>query len=270
MQAIHRLHAPGLHQLTGCRYPVLRELLRQLECQMPSRRAGRPYAHSLWMQLILALTKLRSATAYRTLAVYFGVAFVTIARYTQRISQWLATLPLWQGATQYWLFVDSTSTRIRSSQQKDYSGYKHHKSHKVQAIVNDTGQVVALSDSYAGSVHDKTIWNKELRCVKSLIKRPVLADKAYIGAIEENVLLLRPIKRNEQQYKENKEASLAFNRELSRRRVKVEHVFAQLKAFKILANVFPLQPHHLATCYRAVAVIYNLNLAAKQEGAPKF
>ena len=50
----------------------------------------------------------------------------------------------------------------------------------------------------------------------------------------------------------------------------MEHVFAQLKAFKILTNTFALDQKRLSTCYRAVAVGYNLNLAAKNAGIPKF
>ena len=49
----------------------------------------------------------------------------------------------------------------------------------------------------------------------------------------------------------------------------MEYVFAQLKAFKILTNTFALDKKRLSTCYRAVAVVYNMNLAAKNAGIPK-
>ena len=202
--------------------------------------------------------------------VCFGVAFVTIQRYTNRICELLADLALFRRAQQHWLIVDSTSTRVRSTELKDYSGYKHHKNHKVQLIVNDIGQIAALSKSYSGSVHDKTIWNQEFALTKRLFVAPVLADKAYIGAKGENTCLLRPVKHNERQYKERNEESKAFNRELSKIRVKIEHVFAQLKAFKLFANTFALDKKRLSTCYRAVAVAYNMNLDAKNAGIPKF
>ena len=220
MQVIDKLHAQSLYQLTGCRYPVLRELCRQIEAKLPERGLGRPFAHTLWTRLVLALAKLRGAQAYRTMEVCFGVAFVTIQRYTNRICELLADLSLFRRAQQHWLIIDSTSTRVRSTELKDYSGYKHHKNHKVQMIVNDIGQIAALSKSYSGSVHDKTIWNQEFALTKRLFVAPVLADKAYIGAKGENTCLLRPVKHNERQYKERNEESKAFNRELSRIRVR--------------------------------------------------
>ena len=127
MQVIDKLHAQSLYQLTGCRYPVLRELCKQIEANLPKRGLGRPFAHSLWTRLVLALAKLRGAQAYRTMEVCFGVAFVTIQRYTNRICELLADLSLFRRAQQHWLIVDSTSTRVRSTELKDYSGYKHHK-----------------------------------------------------------------------------------------------------------------------------------------------
>ena len=165
------------------------------------------------------------------------------------------------------LIVDSTCTRIRSSSIDDYSGYKHHKNKKVQLLTDDKRQVLAVSGGYSGKIHDKTMWNKEFASVAKLLDRPVLGDKAYAGAKGEpeakGKIVLRPIKRNEVNYKLDKESCKAFNRQLSQIRVGVEHVFAQLKAFKILRNLFPLQPKRYATCFKAVAFVYNMNLQEK-------
>lgn len=166
--------------------------------------------------------------------------------------------------------VDGTCTRIRSSDLNDYSGYKHHKNQKVQMLVDDQRRVLAVSKGYSGKVHDKTMWNQEFKSLEALLDKPVLSDKAYAGAKSENKILLRPIKRNEMLYKDHKDISKAFNRELSKWRVTVEHVFAQLKAFKILRNLFPLQPKRYGTCFKAIALVYNLNLDAKNAGIPKF
>ena len=124
-----------------------------------------------------------------------------------------------------------------------------------------------IRDGYSGKVHDKTMWKKEFTSITQLLDRPVLGDKAYAGAKGETdakgKIVLRPIKRNEVHYKLDKESCKAFNRQLSQIRVRVEHVFAQLKSFKILRNLFPLQPKRYATCFKVVALVYNMNLQEK-------
>jgi len=264
------LHAKQLHQLTGCRYAVLRALEIALLPKPSSYRAGRPFAHPVWVQLIVALAKLRGEQAYRSMSVYWGIAYVTIQRYTNRICARLAQMPLYQKTAKQFLMVDGTCTRVRSSAQEDYSGYKHHKNRKVQLLADDQRRILAVSQSYPGSVHDKTIWNQEFSALAHLLERPVLSDKAYAGGTGEFETLFRPVKLNERRYRADVAGSRAFNRELSRWRVTVEHIFAQLKAFKILRNLFPLHPKRYSDCFKAVALVYNLNLDAKQAGHPKF
>lgn len=85
---------------------------------------------------------------------------------------------------------------------------------------------------------------QEFDLLKHLLNKIILADKGYAGGIGENKIMFRPVKRNEVEYlcpvryKENKEQTKEFNRALSKERVKVENVFAHLKSFKILRNLF--------------------------------
>jgi hypothetical protein len=264
---ISNMHAGQLLQLTGCRYATLIALLRQLESLLPKKSLGRPMEHSLWTRLIVTLIKLRSDVAYRSLEVFLEIPFVTLHRYANRIAEMLATLPLFKREDQVqttFLIVDGTCTRIRSSNVKDYSGYKHYKNKKVQMVVSDNREVIAVSKSYEGRVHDKSIWNQEFQTLKHLFEKLVLGDKAYAGGKGEDEILFRPIKRNELEYKQNKESSKAFNKELSRWRVTVEHVFAALKCFRILSGIFSLQPKRYGTTFKAIAVIYNENQRIKK------
>ena len=137
---------------------------------------------------------------------------------------------------------------------------------KVQVIVSNTGQVVDVSRAYPGAVHDKTVWNREIRRVHVRLTRPVLADKAYAGAVGEGDILFRPAKRNETAHREHRDSAKAANRMLSRIRVKIENVFAQMKAFRILQGLFSLKPERYAMVFRAVAVIHNENLQDRQKG----
>jgi len=128
-------------------------------------------------------------------------------------------------------------------------------------VVDDQRRVVATSVGYAGSIHDKQIWNREFAGLEHLLGKPILGDKAYAGGAGEGSILFRPIKRNETAYKTEPIGAKAFNRELSRWRVTVEHVFAQLKNFRILRGIFPLQPKRYEQCFRMIALVYNLNRA---------
>lgn len=185
----------------------------------------------------------------------------TLHRYVRRVCRVLAGLPLSQRTQSGFLVVDSTGTRVRSTDPKDHSGHKHHKRRKCQIIVNSERKIVAVSSAFAGSVHDKTIWNYSYDASEPVLDRVVLGDKAYAGGKAEGSTLFRPLKRNETEYKENKEESKRFNRELSKARVVVEHTFAQMKVFRVLNNTFPFPPNQYGQCFRAIAIIHNANLA---------
>ena len=99
------------------------------------------------------------------------------------------------------LVVDSTSTRVRTTAEGWYSGYKKQRVAKVQIICDEAGKVHRVSRTYQGSVHDMTIWNREFSAVPK--GATVLADKAYAGGKGEETVLQRPIRRNEQKWKDD-------------------------------------------------------------------
>jgi hypothetical protein len=124
-------HAGQLKTLTGCRYAVLRLLHARIRRQQPAHKRGPPYRHSLWAMLLVSLIKLRNAMSYRVLSVLTGIAHVTLARIVERICRLLASLPLARQDAARFLIVDTTSCRVRSKGREDYSGYKHHRLHKL-------------------------------------------------------------------------------------------------------------------------------------------
>lgn len=91
------------------------------------------------------------------------------------------------------LIVDTTSTRVRSTDVRFYSGYKKQRVAKVQVLCDADGIVHSVSEGYSRSVHDKTIWNREFSKVP--LDAAVFADKAYVGGNGEGAILFRPIAR---------------------------------------------------------------------------
>jgi hypothetical protein len=256
------MHQPQLEQLTGCRYAVLLELVLQVRKSLIQNRRGRPFNHSVLVMPVLALMKLRQSLTVRSMEALTGVDSVTVSRCVNRVVSVLELLPLAKKVLGGQLITDTSSMRIGTTGTDAYSGHKHQRCAKVQALVREDGQIVDVSQAYAGSVHDKTIWNKEADRLKPLFDHLVLADKAYAGAKGEGEWLLRPIKRGETAYKQDKESAKAFNRGLSKIRVRVEHAFARLKTWKVLSGMFPFKWTRLGEVTRAIAVIHNLNRVA--------
>lgn len=258
---IEQLHEEQLRQLTGCRYATLRALHQALLAAEPARARGRPLKQTRWVMLVVTLIKLRLDMPYRAIEIMVRLDAVTLHRYVQRIVSALSALALQPdtGAPlKGFLIVDSTGTRVRSTDIKDHSGHKHHKRRKCQAVVTEAREIVSVSRAFAGSVHDTRIWNEVFGATKP--DRLVLADKGYVGARGEDEVLLRPYKRSDVAYKADKERAKAFNRSLSKVRVTVEHVFAQMKAFRVLSNLFPSHPDRYGEVFAAVAVIHNYSL----------
>ena len=273
---LDRLHEAALHQLTGCRYAVLHALHAALCESIPKTVRGRPIRRTLWAQIVLTLIKLRLDLPYRTIEVMFRIDAVTAYRDVRRILSKISALALKApkgSALSGFLIVDSTGTRVRSTALRDHSGPArgrcrvhrpgHHKRRKCQAIVTESGEIVSVSVAFAGSVHDKRIWNEAYGATHATLKQVVLADKAYVGAKGEGQLLLRPHRRSDAAYKADKDSAKTFNRALSKIRVKVEHVFAQMKHFRVLSNLFPFHPNRYGEVFRAVAVIHNFKLRFK-------
>jgi hypothetical protein len=144
-----------------------------------------------------------------------------------------------------------------------YSGHKHHSCLKVLVIVDDRGRGRYVSDAYPGPVHDKTIWNSEYDRVASGLVCPTLGDRAYAGGTGKGLFLFRPLKRNETAWRRDAETCRTFNRLLSARRVRIEHMFSCLKAFRLIRDQFPLRRDRYAMIFRAVTLIYNVIMETK-------
>nr|WP_250808312.1 transposase family protein [Neorhizobium tomejilense] len=156
------------------------------------------------------------------------------------------------------LIVDTTSTRVRSAEAGWYSGHKKQRVAKVQVLSDADGYVHAVSGVYRGSVHDKTIWNGELENLPR--GSTALADKAYVGGLGEGTVLFRPIRRNERQWAADPRAAQAYNAALSKKRARIEHVFARLKTWRIIHHDYPMRPDTYAETFTAIACIANLEL----------
>ena len=68
-----------------------------------------------------------------------------------------------------------------------------------------------------------------------------------------------PIKRNELEYKKDKTLAKTNNQLISSKRIKIEHVFAYMKNFRILQRLNYYKITKIELFFNSIANIYNLS-----------
>ena len=157
--------------------------------------------------------------------------------------------------------VDTTTIRIgKGKTAYTFSGYKHHHGLKYQCIINEQKEIVSITNGIESSIHDKRIFETQYQKIFHNLDKQIsiLGDKAYVGLKTYNVQT--PLRRNEFEYKRNKTIAKKSNSEFSNKRVQVEHVFAHLKKYRILTNVYYYTKNKLDMFMLAICNLYNLSI----------
>ena len=226
-----------------------------------NKKLGRKCKVSLIEQIMITLFKLRYNLPDRILEDLFHIDHVTISRIIIRTSLYITKIKIniKDREIDYYI-VDSTTLRIGKGKNKEtYSGYKHHHGIKFQIIINDKSIIEHVSKSYSSSIHDKRLFISEYKDLINKIDKniEILGDKGYSGLREYKVNI--PIKRNELPYKENKELIKSNNKVLSSKRIKVEHVFAYIKSYRIMQRLNYYTKDKIEILFNAITNIYNLH-----------
>ena len=109
-----------------------------------------------------------------------------------------------------------------------------------------------------GSVHDFRLCKESLLRVM-IVAVIILADSGYQGIQEYHEWSLIPIKKSKK--RELSEAEKAFNRELSRRRIVIENINAQIKVFKIMSYPYRNRRRRHLLRTRLICAILNAEKA---------
>ena len=107
---------------------------------------------------------------------------------------------------------------------------------KTLAITNQIGEILFVSNSYEGSVHDKKIWDDIAFDFRDL---NILADLGFVGADKEYSNIILPYKKAKN--KDITELQKVINKGIGAVRVKVEHAFNGVKRLKIARNKIRLK-----------------------------
>ena len=148
---------------------------------------------------------------------------------------------------------------IQKKQKRFYSGKKKRHTIKAQLIVHYNSLQILSTAFCQGKVHDFQLFKKYRNKLKEHVF--LLVDKGYQGLRRLNIPYLMP-------FKASKKRPLAalqkwVNREISRRRIRIEHVIGKLKRFRILAERYLNRRKRMGLRFNLIAAIYNMELVKK-------
>lgn len=262
----------------------------------PRRRAvgaGRHPDHELRDRLLLTLFWLRAYPSYSLLGWLFGLDKANAWRNAQDTLALLDTLPdfpfdrpapdrrkvrtadaLFAEFPAVRLIVDAKEQPFRrpdgwDNQKAFYSGKRKQHTLKYQVGVTPEGRVGSVSVSVPGSVHDLTLLRGSGLLGRLGEGGGVMADKAYLGAGEgrPGLRVVLPFKRPPGG--ELSPSQKGYNRRVSRRRVKVEHVLAQFSRFAALRQRFRGVMGRHSRAVRVVALLVDRRMEANLNNPKK-
>jgi hypothetical protein len=114
-----------------------------------------------------------------------------------------------------------------------------------------------LSPAYEGRVHDKSICDEEQ--IRFDVPVVLWEDLGFIGLKPENADVKIPVKKPKK--KELLAREKAFNRQVSSKRVKVEHAIGQCKVFRIVKDeVRAFKDDFRDTCMLLACALNNFKI----------
>lgn len=160
-----------------------------------------------------------------------------------------------------YLMIDVTEREVprrcdHKAQKVEYSGKKGMHTIKNLALTNTHNQVLFMSNSFEGAIHDKTIWDE---FDIELGDQPLLADLGFLGIDKTHPTTILPFKKPKGG--KLRETQKQLNKAISSLRVKVEHVFAAIKRLKIIRDKIRLKSYDIRDqMMRIATALHNLRV----------
>lgn len=219
---------------------------------------GNRYKLSFSQMTAMYLLYLRTYANHVFLGLVFGIDDSRVCRYFQKLEpvalKAITRMAIPQAALSetdvLTLVVDATEQETERRAGSGYSGKKQKQTVKTQILVDGRGAVRHVSASVPGNVHDKKLFDATgLR-----LPRRTKADLGYLGTglcLPHKSSKLHSLTPNQQRY--NKRHSVS--------RIVIEHVFASLKQFRILAYRFRNALTHYNAVFQIVCGLHNFRRA---------
>ncbi|WP_420065259.1 IS5 family transposase [Microcystis ichthyoblabe FBCC-A1114] len=246
------------------------------------KKTGRPSKLSTEDQLLITLEYWREYRTYFHLGNSWGINESTAYRIVRKvenilIKSGLFNLPgkkaLLESNSEIEVIVVDVSEqeieRPKKKQKSYYSGKQGYHTLKSQVLADlaqrarcdqKSGQVICVRCE-KGRVHDFRLWKEsKIRLNKKI---EILGDKGYQGIqkLHQNSQIPHKKKKKEKLSKEQKKA----NRQLSQRRIVIEHIHRRLKIFRILSSRYRNRRRRFGLRLNLIAGIYNYELRYRQK-----
>ena len=266
-----------------------RRTTRQGQPRQRAAGAGHPHDHDDRHRLLMALVWLRLYPTYELLGFFFDLHKRNAQRNVRDVLATLDTTDdfpfdrpgrdrkklrsaaeVMAAFPEVRVVIDSKEQRVNrptgyEAQRPYYSGKKKAHTVKTQVVVDPCGRIEAVGDSVPGGAnHDLP-----LLCGSGVLEQlaggeAAMVDKGYVGLRnyypDTPVVLPFKASRNHPLTDEQK----AYNREVARYRIVVEHTMAQWNRFTVLRQVFRgRQRGRHGQVVRVVARLVNRRLRVK-------
>jgi len=247
--------------------------------------AGHPHDLDVRTRVVLTLVWLRVYPSYAVLGVLFGVDKPVAWHAVQDVLEVLETVPEFPfdrpGKDRTKLdtadavmaafpavraIIDAKEQGFRrpggwEDQKPFYSGKKKRHTVKNQVVCTPTGRIGAVSRTAPGRTHDLTVLRHTPVLGNLAPDAGVMTDKGYVGVEADAggrpVVIPAKATKNHPLTDDQK----AANRVISRCRVVVEHVMAQLNRFGVLRQVFRSVFGRHTQVFRVVALLVDRRMA---------
>lgn len=236
-------------------------LFRQNVYGQPRQRVRRQTL-SITNQVLLVLIWLRKYPHLDTLALMFDIDPPSITRIIYKIipvmwqyfqnqlswpnnQEWLTLMGNWQEFPNVVGAIDATPHEIyrpqTEPQRQFYSGHRHYHCFNTQVIVDNNGHLRYVHAGFLGSSHDAATFRLMAPIGHGQVlnlpqNAKLLADRAY----PDGGPLLTPIRAQQIRVlnRGDRQRALKFNRKLSSRRIKVEHVIKDIKTYRAISGIW--------------------------------
>ena len=238
------------------------------------KKTGRPSKLSTEDQLLITLEYWREYRTYFHRGNSWGVNESTAYRIVRKvenilIKSGLFNLPgkkaLLESNSEIEVIVVDVSEqeieRPKKKQKSYYSGKQGYHTLKSQVVADQKSEQVICVRCEKGRVHDFRLWKEsKIRLNKEI---EILGDKGYQGIqkLHQNSQIPHKKKKKEKLSKEQKKA----NRQLSQRRIVIEHIHRRLKIFRILSSRYRNRRRRFGLRLNLIAGIYNYELRYRQK-----
>jgi IS5 family transposase len=226
------------------------------------KRPGRHSKHDLASHVMMLLLYYRCYITQEFVGFLFDLDDSNVSRNIRTLEPLLArvmaiskTRHLTQEEVEE-LIIDATEQpveRPKKGQKAFYSGKKKRHTNKTEIRITPKGRIVHVSKTRPGSVHDFTLHKEEPPLPRDTTG---LADSGYQGLDKRHVKTKIPIKASKKKPLNAQEK--ASNRALSRIRIKVENILANIKTFKILSERYRNKRKRYNLKFNIIAGIVNL------------